>query len=109
MRAKRPEHDPSFGNNYCFVAIERNTKLVLNFTLCKRDQATTNVFIRRATPGDGAESVSIDCRCLWHLPLAIEHTVSDHVDFAQLIKIYRATPEGERRYSPAEVVSTARV
>ena len=28
------------------------------------------------------------------------------VDFARLIKVYRATPEGERRYSPAEVVST---
>ncbi|HXA68094.1 MAG TPA: hypothetical protein VNV82_23230 [Bryobacteraceae bacterium] len=32
-RANRPEHDPSFGDNYCFVAIERNTKLVLNFAL----------------------------------------------------------------------------
>lgn len=28
------------------------------------------------------------------------------MEFAQLIKHYRATPEGERRYSPAEVVST---
>ena len=28
------------------------------------------------------------------------------MDFAQLIKVYRATPEDERRYSPAEVVST---
>lgn len=28
------------------------------------------------------------------------------MSFAQLIKVYRATPEGERRYSPAEVVSS---
>ena len=34
------------------------------------------------------------------------NTLGDRVDFAQLIKVYRATPEGERRYSPAEVVST---
>ena len=27
-------------------------------------------------------------------------------NFAQLIKVYAAAPEGERRYSPAEVVST---
>ena len=27
------------------------------------------------------------------------------MDFAQLIKVYRATPERERRYSPAEIVS----
>src|SRR5579864_2213467 len=40
---------------------------------------------------------------------AMENTLADRVDFAQLIKVYRATPEGERRYSPAEVVSTERV
>jgi hypothetical protein len=28
------------------------------------------------------------------------------VDFAQLIKVYAASPEGEHRYSPSEVVST---
>jgi hypothetical protein len=42
-------------------------------------------------------------------PSAIENTLSDRVDFAQLVKVYRASPEGERRYSPAEVVSTERV
>jgi hypothetical protein len=40
---------------------------------------------------------------------AIENTLSDRVDFAQLIKVYRATPEGERRYSPADVVSKGSV
>jgi hypothetical protein len=42
-------------------------------------------------------------------PSAIENTLSDRCDFAQLVKVYRASPEGERRYSPAEVVSTERV
>ncbi len=36
---------------------------------------------------------------------AIDTTLSDRVDLAQLVKVYRATPEGERRYSPAEVVT----
>lgn len=40
---------------------------------------------------------------------AIENTLSDRVDFAQLIKVYRASVAGEARYSPAEVVSTERV
>jgi hypothetical protein len=31
------------------------------------------------------------------------------VDFAQLIKVYRASVAGEARYSPAEVVSAERV
>ena len=42
-------------------------------------------------------------------PTAIENTLSDRVDFAPLIKAYRASVAGEARYSPAEVVSTERV
>jgi hypothetical protein len=36
-------------------------------------------------------------------------TLRDRVDFAQLIKVYRAGTEGEARYSPAKVASTERV
>jgi IS1 family transposase len=51
----RPEDDPNLGDAYTFVAIERHSKLVLNFALGKRDQATTDVFIeglRHATTAD---------------------------------------------------------
>ncbi|MEP7362873.1 MAG: hypothetical protein ABI972_06425 [Acidobacteriota bacterium] len=37
---------------------------------------------------------------------AIDNTPSERVDFAQLTQVYRATPEGERRYSRAGVVDT---
>mgnify|MGYP001795753730 CR=1 FL=1 len=33
------------GDAYCFVAIERNTKLILNFSLGRRVQKTTDAFI----------------------------------------------------------------
>jgi hypothetical protein len=35
---------------------------------------------------------------------AVNVALGHRVSFAQLIKVYRATAEGERRYSPAEVV-----
>ena len=38
-------HNDGIGDAYCFVAIERNTKLVLNFALGRRSQATTDAFI----------------------------------------------------------------
>jgi hypothetical protein len=41
-----------------------------------------------------------------HYRAAICDTLGDRVDFAQLIKVYRAPAEGEARYSPAEVAST---
>jgi len=37
---------------------------------------------------------------------AITNTLEDRCDFAQLIKVYRSSQEGEARYSPAEVAST---
>jgi transposase-like protein/IS1 family transposase len=108
-RARRPDHDPSFGDNYCFVAIERNTKLVLNFALGKRDQATTNAFIEGLRQATASKPYQLTADGFPAYPSAIDATLSDRVDFAQLIKVYRASPEGERRYSPAEVVSTERV
>src|ERR1039458_9211789 len=42
----RPTDDPNLGDAYTFVAIERHSKLVLNFTLGKRDQRTTDTFIQ---------------------------------------------------------------
>lgn len=101
----REDDDPNYGDAYCFVAMENNTKLVLNFALGKRNQATTDVFIeglRHAT--SGRFQITTDGFAPYRS--AIPNTLGDRADFAQLIKVYRATPEGERRYSPAEVVST---
>ena len=52
-KAPEESHNDSVGDAYCFVAIDRHTKLVLNFALGRRSQATTDVFIeglRHATP-----------------------------------------------------------
>src|SRR5580658_2825639 len=52
QKALRAGDDPSLGDAYCFVAIERHSKLVLNFALGKRNQETTNAFVeglRQAT------------------------------------------------------------
>ena len=101
-----PDDDPNFGDAYCFVAIERHTKLVLNFALGKRDQATTNIFIEGLRQATASQNFQITTDGFKPYVSAIENTLSDRVDFAQLIKVYRASVEGEGRYSPAEVVST---
>lgn len=41
--------------------------------------------------------------------VAVDEMISDRVDFAQLIKIYASSREGEQRYSPAEVVEAVPV
>jgi transposase-like protein/IS1 family transposase len=101
-----PGDDPNYGDAYCFVAMQRSTKLVLNFALGKRNQATTDIFIEGLRLATAHQNFQITTDGFGPYRSAISDTLEDRVDFAQLIKVYRATPEGERRYSPAEVVST---
>src|SRR5580658_6076961 len=102
-------HNNSIGEAYCFVAIERNTKLVLNFALGRRDQKTTDAFIEGLRAATSGRRFQISTDGFQPYKSAITTTLDDRCDFAQLIKVYAESPEGERRYSPAEVANTQRV
>jgi IS1 family transposase len=104
----RPTDDQNLGDCYTFVAIERNSKLVLNIAMGKRDQVTTDIFIenlRHATRGEF--QITTDGFAPYRT--AIPNTLEDRCDFAMLIKVYKAASEGEARYSPAEVASVEEV
>jgi transposase-like protein/IS1 family transposase len=105
-KAKRPEHDATWGDTWTYVALETHSKLVLNVTIGNRDQYTTDVFIEGLRHATANQRFQITTDGFAPYRSAISTTLGDRVDFAQLVKVYRATPEGERRYSPAEVVST---
>jgi transposase-like protein/IS1 family transposase len=95
--------DPQRGDAYCFVAIERNSKVILTWHLGRRNARDTVAFtekINEATQGrfqittDGFKPY-VD---------AVHMSLGTRVDFAQLVKVYAAPRDGEQRYSPAEVV-----
>jgi transposase-like protein/IS1 family transposase len=102
----RPEDDQNLGGCYSFVAIERNTKLVLNVAMGKRDKVTTDIFIEGLR-----DAIQPGCRFqitsdgFAPYKNSIPDTFGNRVDFAMLIKVYRSSQEGEKRYSPAEVES----
>jgi IS1 family transposase/transposase-like protein len=102
----RPEDDQNLGDAYCFVAIERHSKLVLNIALGKRDQHTTNAFIEGLRQATSRTRFQITTDGFAPYRSAVTISLSDRITgFAQLIKVYRASQEGEARYSPAEVAS----
>ena len=105
-RRVRVDDDQNMGDCYTFVAIERNTKLVLNVAMGKRDKYTTDAFIEglrdAIQPGCNFQITSDGFAPYKH---SIPDTFGSHVDFAMLIKVYQAPPDGERKYSPAEVKS----
>ena len=95
-------HNDGIGDAYCFVAIERNTKLVLNFALGRRSQATTDAFIEGLRHATSRQHFQISTDGFQPYVSAITTTLSDRCDFAQLIKVYTQDPEGQRRYSPPD-------
>ena len=101
----RPEDDQNFGDCYTFVAIERHSKLVLNIAMGRRDQSTTDVFIEGVRQATARTHFQFTTDGFAPYKSAITTTLHDRCDFAQLIKVYRAPQDGEKRYSPAEVES----
>jgi IS1 family transposase len=79
---------------------------VLNFALGRRNQATTDIFIEGLRNATAPHPFQVTTDGFSPYRSAMATTLDDRVDFAQLIKIYRAPAEGEARYFPAEVVST---
>jgi transposase-like protein/IS1 family transposase len=101
--------DDSIGDAYCFVAIELNTKLVLNFALGRRTQEMTDTFIEGLRAATAPQRFQLSADGFHPYVSAITTTLSDRCDFAQLIKVYAADPDGQRRYSPPDVTHTERV
>jgi transposase-like protein/IS1 family transposase len=97
------------GDAYCFVAMERNTKLVITHYLGKRTVPSTEHFIAKlayATSGDPFQLTSDGFKAY---VTAVKRQLRGRASFAQLIKVYASPREGEQRYSPGEVVEAVPV
>ena len=55
----KPEDDQNLGDCYVFVGIERHSKLVLNISMGKRNQTTTDVFIEGLRHATGRSQFQI--------------------------------------------------
>jgi len=99
-------HDMYTGDAWTFIAIERHSKLILAFELGKRTETSTDRFMKElatATSADHPFQLTTDGLATY--PSAVENNLGDRVDYAQYIKVYAQTDEGQRRYSPPEVIS----
>lgn len=102
---KQPgEESAQIGDAYCFVAMERSTKLVLAYHLGKRSRVSTDVFIEKLRYATSDHRFQLTTDGFPAYVPAVTIALQDRVDFAQLIKVYGAPRDGEQRYSPAEVV-----
>ena len=96
---------PDRGDAYCFVAMERTTKVVITWHLGKRTPHDTADFIedlRESTAG--RYQLSTDGWIPYYS--SIPHIFRGNVDFAQVVKKFGKTDDKNpgRRYSPATII-----
>ena len=97
------------GDAWCFVGIERDTKLVLAWHLGKRDQLSTDIFIDRLGRATSKDRYQLTSDGLRHYSKAVKAQLRGRVDYAKLVKVYSNPRDGETRYSQGEVVDAVPV
>jgi len=102
--------NPEIGDQYVFVAIDPETKLIPVFRVGKRDGYTAIKFIRDLHERlIGNSRIQLTTDGLRAYIDAVERVFGADIDFAQQVKFYSTVNPGPGRYSPprvAEVVST---
>ena len=94
------------GDSWCFVGMERKTKLVLAWHLGKRNNLDTAQFIKKLSNATAPKPYQLSTDGFNGYVPAVDYYLTPRgVDYGQLIKVYGASREGEQRYSPAEVIS----
>lgn len=93
------------GDVWTFTAIDADTKLVIGWSVGRRDAGCASAFLR-----DVAARLSnrIQLTTDGHRMYldAVPDAFGFDIDFAQLVKVYGNSAEGQKRYSPAEILGT---
>ncbi len=98
------EERGTVGDVWTWTAIDADTKLIPSWLVGARDAECAATFINDLA-GRLAERVQITSDGLNVYVRAIDEAFGADVDYAQLVKIYGPSPDGEgseKRYSPAE-------
>ena len=100
-KARKGKEETTIGDAWTFVAIERYSKLVLAWHLGRRTEADTIAFTEKiAAATMGSFQITTDGFKPYEDAVVLS-LGAQKVDFAQLVKLYKANPENETRYSPA--------
>lgn len=99
--------NPGAGDVWTWVAIDADTKLIPSWIVGPRDGVTARIFVNDLA-NRLANRIQLTSDGLSVYLQAVERAFRGEVDYAQLVKIYGETSEGQKRYSPAECIGCER-
>ena len=97
-------HDEmTMGEQYVFIAIDSETKLIPSFVVGKRN-AENAYWLMRDLESRLASRVQITTDGFRPYVNAVDDTFGANVDYAMLVKVYGGDEANRERYSPSEIV-----
>lgn len=94
-----------YGDVWTFVAIDADSKLIPTWRVGSRD-LTTAYDVMQDLAGRLTNRVQLTTDGLKVYMSAVEDTFGADIDYAMLTKVYGVDADGEKRYSPAKILST---
>ncbi len=92
------------GDQYVFVAMDADTKLIPAFRVGRRTSEMALSFMKELqTRINTRFRLSTDSFNAYYD--AVDRVFGDSIDYGQIHKQYRETADGEKRYSPANIIS----
>jgi IS1 family transposase len=105
QRRVMPGDDPSrVGDQWTFVALDADTKLIPAYHIGKRDLPNATAFLTDLSERL-VNRVQLSSDAMDGYGEATERAFGSEVDYGQIVKVYEAEPIGPGRYSPPRVVS----
>ncbi|HXO29946.1 MAG TPA: IS1 family transposase [Thermoanaerobaculia bacterium] len=107
-KTRKNIQDPEAGDAYCFIGLERHSKLVLAWHLGRRNTWDTHDFMEKLSAATaGRFQLTTDGLTY---PDAVEYNFGSRVDFAQLVKEFGAEGgEEQRRYAPPRLIGAEKI
>jgi len=101
--------DPEeLGDQWVFVAIDSESKLIPSYKIGKRTGITAKDFLNDLS-GRLDNRIQLSSDVLAAYVEAVETSFGANVDYGQVVKTYEAEPIGPGRYSPPHVISATRL
>ncbi|HLX08474.1 MAG TPA: hypothetical protein VKY89_11500, partial [Thermoanaerobaculia bacterium] len=108
-KTRRGITDPEAGDAYCFIGLERHSKLILAWHLGRRNAWDTHDFMEKLSAAT-AGSFQLTTDGLNTYPDAVEYNFGTRVDYAQLVKEFGAEGgEEQRRYAPPRLIGAEKI
>lgn len=95
-------NNPELGDQYAYIALDPDRKLVLVFVMGKRDSATTFRFVQELRYRLG-NHIQMSADAFRPYIEAVESAFGPDIDYVRLTKVYEAENPEPGRYSPPKV------